>query len=125
MKMVKILLAAAALVALASVPAAAQTPGKSILFSSSKGDLVFPITPPNASGSVPGTIDNMVIGSGTPKAGSFTTLSATSAPTGAGITALFASPPAIGGTAAAPGTFSTVTIDGDTRPGHPPQQHGR
>lgn len=78
MKMVKSLLAAAALAAsvLAAAPAAAQTPGKSVLFSSKQGDVVFPITPPNASGSVPGTLDNTVVGSGTAAAGSFTTLGA-------------------------------------------------
>ena len=42
-------------------------------------------------------------------AGVFTTLSASSTVSGAGFTALFASPPAIGGTAAAAGTFTTLT----------------
>jgi hypothetical protein len=41
------------------------------------------------------------IGSGTPAAGAFTTLSASSTVSGAGITALFASPPALGTTAPA------------------------
>ncbi|HEY6030506.1 MAG TPA: hypothetical protein VIU44_08085 [Gaiellaceae bacterium] len=102
--------AAVAAVAAASLPAAAQTPGQSILFSSKQGDLKFPFTPPTAS--VAGTIDNMVIGSGTPRGGSFTSLSSTQAPTGAGITALFASPPALGGTAAAAGKFTTLNASG-------------
>jgi hypothetical protein len=45
----------------------AQTAGNSVFFTS-KGDIVFPFTPPTKSGTA-GTIDNMVIGSGTPRAG--------------------------------------------------------
>lgn len=78
MKNVRSLLITVAAVAVAAfalaVPAAAQTPGKSVLFSSKQGDLVFPITPPTAS--LPGTIDNMVIGSGTRAAAKVTTLDA-------------------------------------------------
>lgn len=76
MKNVRSLLIAAALVATAAfaVPAAAQTPGKSVLFSSKQGDLVFPFTPPTAS--APGTIDNMEIGRGTRAPASVTTLDA-------------------------------------------------
>ena len=44
--------------------------------------------------------------------GAFTTLSASSTVSGAGFTALFASPPAIGGTAAAAGTFTSVSYSG-------------
>jgi hypothetical protein len=54
----------------------------------------------------------MTIGATTPRAGNFTTLSSTSAPSGAGVTALFASPPAIGGTAPAAGAFTTVSSTG-------------
>ena len=63
--------------ALISAPAGAQTPGKTTLFSSTKGDVTFPITPPNNSGSVPGTLDNTVIGSGTPAPGSFSATTST------------------------------------------------
>jgi hypothetical protein len=103
----------------------AQTAGNSIFFTS-KGDIVFPFTPPTKSGTA-GTIDNMVIGSGTPRAGTFTsiaapsgftgpvaatTLSASGAVTGAGFTALLASPPAIGGTAPAAVTSTTLRSTG-------------
>jgi hypothetical protein len=49
------------------------------------------------------------IGSGTPAAGAFTTLSASSTVSGAGFSAYLASPPAIGGTAAAAGAFTTLS----------------
>jgi hypothetical protein len=66
---------AIALAGTAFIPANGQTAGSSQLWSQQKGDLVFPFTPPTAT--TPGTIDNMVIGSGTPKAATVTTLSAT------------------------------------------------
>lgn len=65
-------------------------------------------------------LENTPIGAATPSSGAFTNLSAsgtlavtgvatfTGIPTGVGLTALFASPPAIGGTAAAAGSFTTV-----------------
>jgi hypothetical protein len=49
------------------------------------------------------------IGTTTPAAGSFTTLSASSTVSGAGFDTYLASPPAIGGTTAAAGTFTTLT----------------
>lgn len=54
------------------------------------------------------------IGGTTPAAGSFTTLSASSAVSGAGFSTYLASPPAIGGTAAAAGSFTTLTTSGGT-----------
>lgn len=48
-----------------------------------------------------GTIDGATIGATTPSTGAFTTLSVSSTLSGAGVTAYFASPPAIGTTAAA------------------------
>lgn len=96
---------AAALLLLAT-PALA---GNTILFSSQLGDITFPFTAPTTSPSAAGLIDNMTIGATTPRAGNFTTLTSTSAPSGAGITALFASPPAIGGTASAAGKFTNLT----------------
>lgn len=56
-----------------------------------------------------GTINGATIGQTTAAAGSFTTLAASGAVTGAGFTALFASPPAIGTTAPA-----GVIIEGQT-----------
>ena len=53
-----------------------------------------------------GTIDGTVIGGSSAAAGTFSTLTAGSTVSGAGFTALFASPPAIGATAAAAGTFT-------------------
>lgn len=52
------------------------------------------------------------IGTTTPAAGAFTTLSASGAVSGSGFTALFAAPPAIGGTTANTGRFSTLTTTG-------------
>jgi hypothetical protein len=83
--------------------------GNTTLYSSTNGDVVFPISPPTNAGATPGNLDNTVIGASNPQAGHFTTLDSTSAPTGAGVTALFASPPAIGGTAPAAGTFTALT----------------
>src|SRR5580704_3625168 len=51
---------------------------------------------------------------GTANPGVFTTLSASSTVSGAGFTAYFDSPPAIGGTAPAAGTFTTLTTGGLT-----------
>lgn len=61
-----------------------------------------------------GTVNGTIIGGSTPAAGTFTagaftTLSASSTVSGAGITALFASPPAIGSTAASTGAFTTLS----------------
>lgn len=49
------------------------------------------------------------VGAGAPAAGSFTTLAASGAVSGAGFTALLAAPPAIGGTTPAAGNFTTLT----------------
>jgi hypothetical protein len=62
------------------------------------------------SGGINGTtINSTTIGATTPSTGAFTTLSASSTVSGAGFTAYFASPPAIGGTAAAAITGTTIT----------------
>jgi len=70
------------------------------------------------SGGITGTtINSTTIGATTPSTGAFTTLSASSTVSGAGFTAYFASPPAIGGTAAAAITGTTIngtTITGTT-----------
>lgn len=52
---------------------------------------------------------NGTVGATTPTTGAFTTLSANSTVSGTGFSAYLASPPAIGGTLAAAGTFTTVT----------------
>ena len=51
---------------------------------------------------------NGTVGAATPNTGAFTTLSASSTVSGTGFSAYLASPPAIGGTAPAAGTFTTV-----------------
>jgi hypothetical protein len=88
----------------------AQTAGNSIFFTS-KGDIVFPFTPPTRTGTA-GTIDNMVVGSGTPRGIAATTLSASGAVTGAGFTALFASPPPLGTVAPTAGVHTTLRTTG-------------
>jgi hypothetical protein len=52
---------------------------------------------------------NGTVGATTPNTGAFTTLSASSTVSGTGFSTYLASPPAIGGTAAAAGTFTTLT----------------
>lgn len=60
----------------------------------------------------PGATNLSVTGSITGGAGSFTTLSASSTVSGTGFSSYLASPPAIGGTAAAAGTFTQLTVNG-------------
>lgn len=57
------------------------------------------------------TINSSTIGATTPSTGAFTTLAASGAVSGAGFTAYFASPPAIGGTVAAAITGTTITAN--------------
>lgn len=80
MKSRLLILAAIAVGALA-IPAGALA-GNTTLFSSSKGDLVFPISPPTDGGSTPGALDNTIIGGTTPAAGTFTTITGSSSLTG-------------------------------------------
>lgn len=98
--MKKIFLSLIAAALLIAVPAIANT----VLWSSSSGDISFPISPT--------TIDGMTIGGTTPAAASVTTLSASGTVSGAGFTALFASPPAIGGTAPATAAVTTLSTTG-------------
>ena len=60
-----------------------------------------------------GTIDGTTIGAATPSTGSFTTLAASGAVSGAGVTARFASPGPIGNTSASTGAFTTLTTTGN------------
>ena len=60
-----------------------------------------------------GTIDGTTIGAATPSTGSFTTLAASGAVSGAGVTARFASPGPIGNTSASTGAFTTLTTSGN------------
>jgi microcompartment protein CcmL/EutN len=55
---------------------------------------------------------NGTVGATTPSTGAFTTLSASSTVSGTGFSTYLASPPAIGGTAAAAGTFTTLKSTG-------------
>jgi hypothetical protein len=61
-------------------------------------------------------INNVIIGSTTPLAGAFTTLSASSTVSGTGFSTYLASPPAIGGTAAAAGAFTTLSASSGLTP---------
>ena len=54
---------------------------------------------------------NGTVGATTPATGAFTTLSASSTVSGTGFSTYLASPPAIGGTLAAAGTFSALTVN--------------
>ncbi len=65
-----------------------------------------------------GTIDGTTIGAATPSTGSFTTLAASGAVSGAGVTARFASPGPIGNTSASTGAFTTLTTTGDVTLGN-------
>lgn len=104
MKLRTILAAAAAVIVSSALALSANT----TFFTAGKGDVTFPFSPPNRTGSVPGTIDNMDIGVTTPKAGHFTAITSTSPPSGSGNVANFASPPPIGSTAPNTGDFSTL-----------------
>lgn len=66
---------ALALLACAATPASA---GNTVLFSSSRGDITFPIVAPTSNPAAPGTLDNTDVGQTTPGKGSFTALTATS-----------------------------------------------
>lgn len=67
------------------------------------------------SGTITGTFSgplNGTVGATTPNTGAFTTLSASSTVSGTGFSTYLASPPAIGGTAAAAGSFTTLNVSG-------------
>jgi hypothetical protein len=57
-------------------------------------------------------LNSAPIGATTASTGAFTTLSASSTVSGTGFSTYLASPPAIGGTAAAAGTFTQLTVNG-------------
>jgi len=59
-------------------------------------------------------LNSVTIGATTASTGAFTTLSASSTISGTGFSTYLASPPAIGGTAAAAGTFTALTATGTT-----------
>jgi hypothetical protein len=59
-----------------------------------------------------GTINNAIIGGTIPNNGTFTNLIANTSLSGAGVNALFASPPAIGGAAPAAGAFTSLIASG-------------
>lgn len=63
-----------------------------------------------------GSINSTPIGATTASTGAFTTLSASSTVSGAGFSTYLASPPAIGGTAPAAGSFTIITVSGSTVP---------
>lgn len=86
------------------VPALAGTTN---FFTTQNGGVDFPMTPT--------TIDGMTIGATTPAPGNFTTLTSTSAPSGAGNTANFASPPPLGATAPNTVVGSSLKSDSGTK----------
>jgi hypothetical protein len=49
--------------------------GKTTLFSSTVGDVTFPLAPPSNNGATPGTLDNTAIGQTVPAPAAFSTLS--------------------------------------------------
>ena len=57
-------------------------------------------------------LNGVNVGPGTPGTGAFTTLAASSTVSGSGFSTYLASPPSIGGTAAAAGTFTTLAATG-------------
>lgn len=61
-----------------------------------------------------GTINNTPIGGSTAAAGAFTSLSASGTVSGSGFSTYLASPPAIGGTAPAAGSFTAVVLETGT-----------
>lgn len=63
-----------------------------------------------------GSINSTPIGATTASTGAFTTLSASSTVSGTGFSTYLASPPAIGGTAPAAGSFTIITVSGSTVP---------
>lgn len=86
---------------------AQQTP-----FLTDRGTVNLPFRGPATAGG-PARLDNTNIGATTPGTGSFSTLAASGAVSGAGFTALLASPSGpIGGTAPAAGTFTTLRTTG-------------
>lgn len=112
-KIRKLLLPVAGALFAASIAALAAN----TVFFTNSGDLTFPFSPPLANGSA-GAIDNMVIGAGTKRAATFTTVTADTY-AGAGLTANFASPPPIGSTVPNTGVFTTLqaTSIGGVTPG--------
>ncbi len=64
---------AASIAALAAMPAIA---GNTNFLTERNAAITFPFSPPNRATSGPGSIDNMVIGATTPKAGTFTSITA-------------------------------------------------
>jgi hypothetical protein len=101
---------AAALIAAVSFAAPAAL-AQSTPFLTEKGTINFPFLPPASQGG-PYRLNNVSINATTPQAGSFTTLSATGAVTGAGFTARLASPGPIGSTAASSVAATTLAASG-------------
>ncbi len=108
------LTAIAGLLMIAGLAAPAMA-GNTTLFSSTKGDIVFPLSPPTSSAS--GNLDNTIIGATTPVAGTFTSVTSTGAIAGpVSATTLGASgavtlSPASAAVAISPTGTGTVTIN--------------
>lgn len=107
--MLTLLLLLLVLVLVLAVSKPARADNTTIFLTDRNGQIPFPIGPPNRATGGPGSIDNMTIGASTPRPGTFTNLNWSGSSGGAGLTSLFASPPAIGGTAPAAGNFTGLT----------------
>jgi len=83
--------------------AVAMSPASANIIISPTGTGTVTIAP-----ATPSTMDNVQIGGTTPKAGAFTTLSASGSVSGTGFSNYLAAPPAIGGATANAGTFTTL-----------------
>lgn len=99
MRLLNAFKAAALALVLCAAPAMA---GNTTLYSSTNGDVVFPLSPPTNAGATAGNIDNMIIGATTPKAATFSSITNQGVSTAAGLQ--------FTGTAPAPTGTGTPTI---------------
>lgn len=93
--------------------AAPANAGNTVLFSSSKGDISFPISPPSADALTPGLLDNTTIGATTPAPATFTSVkfSGTApAPTGTGTPTIVATSTDTAGEVTAGASATSVII---------------
>lgn len=111
MRLLKSIVAGALAIGLfAAAPAFA---GNTVLFSSQKGDITFPLSAPTNAGATPGALDNTTIGGTTAAAGTFTNIlgSGTApAPTGTGTPTIAAGSTDLAGEVTAGSSATSVVI---------------